>query len=752
MDPTIPREQRPARQAFPWSTPVLVLLLYAACLFVATYPVLTTPASRLPGGAHDTLQALWVMRWYKTCLLQGRSPLHCPGIDYPVGGHLGNFSPLYFHALLYLPLSLVVSNDVLCYNLLWLSSLLFTGLATFWTLWRLLRCRAAACLGGLLVMLAGRTLLHAHGHLELILLGWVPLFLLGWVRWVDRPTWRRLGSAWGLYVLVVLGSAYFAVLVLVPAALYALCRACAGGAAGLLPWLRRRLVPGLAFATVTAPAVLLLFLPQLLSRAEGYAQSRALDVLSQPGVPPWVYVLPPRLHLLGHLLPADLDAGTDAAPPYAHAYLGVVCLALLGYAAVRRVSFPGAGYWWLALAVLAVLSFGGFWEIGGHRLTLPMGWLQRTVFVFRELRGIHRTSLLTSFPAAVLAAAAFRHLLGRVSSRAGRLLLFAAAVAVAVADLAMMPFSRGELPAVPPCYALIRQRHPDATFLEVPQCNSGDYGLGLNVACMYWQSVHGGRTSAGDSGYPNWLYDERCLEPSPFALSRLASAGYLADPEAMTVDLASNVRFADYAWLYLTAHHLDYTVLHQDYARRAGLAEAVARLKAQLAGARVHEDEATAVYDRRLLPPRRRPTLLCTDGWRFRGDYYCQDGDWHTEFTCAVARVARLAVFNPPGDAPLTLTWEARSVYRPRSVRLCAGGRELARWQVRPDGLDRYTSPPFRLPAGLQELTLESDGDEKPRRAWEGANASDPRPLSLRVARLELDAVPAASAPPDGQQ
>jgi hypothetical protein len=729
----------------PWSTPVLVLLLYAACLFVATYPVMTTLTSRLPGGAGDQVQALWVMRWYKTCLLQGRSPLHCPGIQYPVGGHPGNFSPLYFHALLYLPLSLVVRNDVLCYNVLWLSSLLFTGLAAFGVLWRLLRCRAAACLGGLLVLLAGRTLVHAHAQLELMTLGWVPLFLLAWMRWLDRPTGRRLVAAAGLYVLVVLGSAYFAVLVLIPAGLYAAYRACAGGRAGLLPWLRQRVVHGLAFAALAAPAVLVLFLPQILGRSEGYAQTRAEDVLHQPGVPPWVYVMPPRFHLLGHLLPGGLGAAGDARPPRGYDYLGVVCLALLGYAALRRVSFRGVGYWWLALAVLAVLSLGGFWEVGRHRLILPMGWLQRTVFVFRELRGIDRLALLTSLPAAVLAAAAFRHLLLRVPSRAGRGALFAAAVAVVVLDLAMVPFSRGRLPAVPPCYALLRQRHPDATFLEVPQFSSGEGGSGLNVACMYWQSIHGGTTTAGFSGYRNWMYDERCLEPSPFALARLASAGYLADPEVMTVDLAANVRFADYAWLYLSAHHLDYAVVHQDAARHIGVADAVGRLEAQLGCARVYEDGATVVYDRRLLPPPRRPTLLCTDGWRFRSPSYCQDGRWCREFTCAVARVARLAVFNPRGDTPLTLTWEARSVYHARAVRLCSGTQELARWDVAPDGLHRYTSPPFRLPAGVEELTLESDGDEKPRRPEEGANANDPRPLSLRVARLELAAVPDGS-------
>src|SRR5262249_22321144 len=155
-------------------------------------PMVRTFASRLPGCTDDTLQALWLMRHYRNCLCEGGPWLRCPDVQFPVGAPLGNFSPLHLQAALYLPLSLALENDVLCYNLVWLAQLVFTGLGTFALAWHVLRDRFTAGAGGLLAMLGGPVLMQAHGHLELTALGSVPIFLVSWMRWVDQPTKGRL--------------------------------------------------------------------------------------------------------------------------------------------------------------------------------------------------------------------------------------------------------------------------------------------------------------------------------------------------------------------------------------------------------------------------------------------------------------------------------------------------------------------------------------------------------------------------------
>src|SRR5262249_32805500 len=98
---------------------------------------------------------LWIMRWYKTCLLEGKSVALCPEIQHPVGAPLGNFSPLHFQAMLYLPLSTLLHDDIFRYNTVWLFGMLSTGMVTFALAWQMLRDRGCAAFAGMLAMLSG---------------------------------------------------------------------------------------------------------------------------------------------------------------------------------------------------------------------------------------------------------------------------------------------------------------------------------------------------------------------------------------------------------------------------------------------------------------------------------------------------------------------------------------------------------------------------------------------------------------------
>ena len=150
---------------------------YVGLLALATWPMARTFGSRLAGDPSDPLMHLWLMRWARTCLLEGRSPIFCPELQYPVGAAMGNFSPLQFQALLYIPLSFLTANDVLCFNAIWLFGMTTTGLGTFLLAWQAVRDRWCALLAGMLAMLAAPMLLHGRAHLELIHLGCFPLFV-----------------------------------------------------------------------------------------------------------------------------------------------------------------------------------------------------------------------------------------------------------------------------------------------------------------------------------------------------------------------------------------------------------------------------------------------------------------------------------------------------------------------------------------------------------------------------------------------
>jgi hypothetical protein len=699
---------------------LITTLFYVVCVSIATWPRMFLFRSSLP-DRFDALQHLWIMRWYKTCLFEGRSVFLCPEIQHPIGAPLGNFSSLHLQALLYLPLSLVIANDVICYNLIWLSGLLLTGLGTFAFVWHVLRDRRCAAFGGLLAMLSTPVLIHAHGHLELIFVGGFPLFLVAWMRFVERPGLGRMVLAVLAYVVVAMSAAYFLVFAIFPALLYLGIQALRGGYRGAWPWLRGRTPWLIGFAGAALPLLLVLFSSQIWGVMHGFSLVRLRDDFNKFGAPPWSYVLPTGFHALGRLLPLNSNSLLGTIAGECSAYLGVVTLLLIVYAAIHRVAFPAAGYLWSALALLVVLSFGAFWHYGMYRIPLPSAFLWKFFPIIRMTRAPARFSLFAGVLASVVAAAGLRHLLARLPSRGVQWAVLGGLTVVAVVDLSMAPFWYGTLPQMPGCYAFVRQTDPHAALVEVPHIGTG--GSELNAACTYWQALHRLTTSAGYSGQPNAPEDARMGHNSPFHFEHLVKPDYLRDPAWMSFDVTTGVDYKDFVWLYLTVNRFDYVVVHKWASGPSDPPLYLDRVFALLDECRVYDDAMTTVFARERLRAPLRPVTMCLEEWQGRSK-------WKGRWNCRIPQTARFVVYNPDADQDLTLVIDAATPVRDQAVRVRAGAREVAVWRLPAGDYRRCVSPTFRLPAGLQELAIDSG------RAGQEPGAQ--KPHGLRVAGVGL--------------
>lgn len=730
------------RSALGWKTLTLLVVSYVTAVLLATYPVVCTFTSRLPGSRSDPLQALRVMRWYKDSMLHGYPLLQCPGLQYPIGAPLGNFSPLHFQSFLYLPLSLAGVDDVLCYNLIWLFNLVFTGMGTFFLVWYVLRDRWCAGFAGLVAMLSGPVLVHALGHIELISLGWIPLFVVGWLRFVDQPTVRRLLLAAFLYIMVGASAAYFAVFAIIPAVCYLLWRGAQERNSGFLQWWWARSGWLFLFAALSGAFMCVLFYPQLWSRAHGYSVLRGSGEFLRYRVPLWGYVLPSSFHPLGRSSPWS-SAWYDGSGYFtveSCSYLGVATWLLVGYAAAARVGFRRASFWWMVLLGCLVLSFGSRCDVFGHQISMPAGWLRHWFYPFRLIRAPARFNLLASIFAALVAAAGLRHFLGCLNKPVWRVVAFVAFCTVAMADLALVPFVTAEVTPMPACYEYLRGLSSQSTLLEAPQYATGECSV-LNASCGYWQSRHQGKTTAGYSGYPNLVAEDLLYHTSPFTQPRLMTKEFLQGAEVMSFDVLSGIHFEDYVWLYLTVHRLDYVVVHKDPLLVEQCLPAVEPLRVRMLHARVFEDPATVVFDRRLLTRPKHPTPLCTQGWH--GPVVRDGHRWRL-----ASRSARITVFNPDETRPLTLTVKAMSLEQGRTVLLRAGERRLCSWHMIPDRFLTFVSPSFTLPSGLSELAIDSDGACRPG-AGEWSAEGDKNAYSLGVSAVQLvtvDPAPASTA------
>ncbi|MEO6809677.1 MAG: hypothetical protein ABI353_11250, partial [Isosphaeraceae bacterium] len=293
----------------------------------------------------------------------------------------------------------------------------------------------------------------------------------------------------------------------------------------------------------------------------------------------------------------------------------------------------------------------------------------------------------------------------------------------------------------------IKQRNPKAAILEVPQYTSmGSY---QTTVCGYWQSEHRLRTNVGYAGQGNARLDNLLLWNSPFEASLLAipsTTAVLSTPVTTGptyINLITQIGpdspdFLDYSWLYTTYHHFDYVIMHRWKGSDREVPVRLDHLTERLESFKVFEEPATVVYDRNLWTPPSRPIGMTANGWRI-----CADAG----VTRVMERQASLVIYNPDPERDLALSITAKALHHPREVRLNAEGRELARWRVEPGRFAKTDTGLFRLPRGLNELTLVCDAEERPTHLREAAMVTDRGPYSLRVNALILGALPLPETP-----
>jgi len=706
-----------------------VSALYTFALGLATYPAVERFGSELAvADFMDPLQHLWLLRWYRSCLLEARFPLFCPEIQWPLGAPIGLFSPLQAQAVLYLLGSLATTNDVLLYNSILYVELMLTGLGSFALARFLTGGFWGPTLAGLAAMLSGPMLLNVQaGGTELMALGAFALFLIGWIRFVDRPSGGRLAAAWGLYLFLCACASYYGLMGTIPAALYVFIQAFQNGRRGVWVWTRPRLVWFGAFSALALLTIPALFAAPIWAMGRGHSLERSSAQFARFGTTLGHYVLPWQTHRLYRALPESCRAW----PLYRQAtsvYLGVVPLALLGYAAGVRLRFRKAGFLWLAFGALVILSLGASVTLGNRQVSMPAQWLRDGVPPFRALRVPVRYGYLGVVCAAVIAGAAAEHLLKRLPCSVPRAAAGLTLAALIVADLGLEPFHTRALPEPPAAYEALRRAEPKAAFLEV---HEPTFHLSYEAAIAYWQARLGGRTSAGYSGVENLALERRAGLASPFRFDRLADPAYPAAEGPERFGLTGAADFEDYLWLYLNIHDYDYVMLHRWTIAGDGPPPALEAIRKRLRHAIRLEDERVAVIDRRLLRPPSHPVAVPVSGW---GDRL----HWRDRTLRTARQSAELAVYCPPEASPRRFEVEAGAHREPRTVRLLLDGFERGRWTVEPGPPRRWISEPLPIEPGLHRVRLESDAEAPARAALAKAIDRPLEPFSFFAAAVRL--------------
>jgi hypothetical protein len=365
-----------------------VTAVYTFVTLATTWPLVARLSSSLPSDLGDPLLNSFIVQWgidHILALASGdigafRSYWHAP-MFHPEPLVLAYSEHLFAQALQAGPIYAATGNILLCYNLLFLSTFVLSGLGMYLLSRELTGSSAAGFVGGLLYAFALYRVAQ-FSHLQALSSQWLPFALYGLRRFFTTRQLKPLVGAIFALVAQNLSNGYYLIFFAPFVVAY-----CLYEIADRQLWTDLRVVTGLAGAAIaTALATLPWLVPYLVLRASGF-DARAFD------------------EVRGYS--ADLLAWVTAAPAnrawgWLHTFVkaegelfpGVVTvlLALLGVAArtrtLWRATSPTRRTWQKVAApliliaaiavtafVLLVLATGDtHWHVLGQRITMRQPW------------------------------------------------------------------------------------------------------------------------------------------------------------------------------------------------------------------------------------------------------------------------------------------------------------------------------------------------------------------------------------------
>jgi len=188
---------------------------YTVIALVMTWPLARGIARDVAWDLGDSVLNMWTLAW--DCeQLRGIFFGHYSHLRYFFDANIFHPAPLTLaysehlvpQALQVFPIYAVTKNPILCYNLLFLSTFVLSGLGMFLFARELTGSSAAALLAGLLFAFAPYRVPQAS-HLQVLSSQWMPFALYGFRRYVEGGRIRALAGASVAVVLQGLSSGYY---------------------------------------------------------------------------------------------------------------------------------------------------------------------------------------------------------------------------------------------------------------------------------------------------------------------------------------------------------------------------------------------------------------------------------------------------------------------------------------------------------------------------------------------------------------
>jgi hypothetical protein len=422
-----------------------VLVVAAALIItvVMTWPLAIRGASAGRIDSGDGQFSIWNVAWVARTLVADPRGLYDANIFYPHRGTLAYSEANLGAGALAVPFYWASGgNPYVAHNAVVFITFVLALTGTYWLVRHLTGHRGGAAVAAVGFAFCPYVFTHIP-HIQLLMTAGLPYSLLALHRFVERQTAGRAAVLGLALAAQALSCGYYGIFAGLLAGYGVLFYAASRGL-----WRGWRFWAGAAFAATLSVAIVLpFFLPYLeLQQGEGFA--RSLDD-SRRWSANWRSYVASGAWAHRWVL-ARLDPWVEVLfPGVVTTVLGL--LGVAGVAGAARVKPAGVsrddGWFYASVAVIAL------WSSFGPAAGL-YAWLYKAVPVFSWLRAPSRLGLLVALALAVLGGCAVKALLGRVRRPAAAA---AALVALAMADVCVVPLFMVEARPVAPAYESLRK-------------------------------------------------------------------------------------------------------------------------------------------------------------------------------------------------------------------------------------------------------------------------------------------------------
>jgi len=360
-------------------------LLYAVLAAALTWPLGTALESSIPWDMGDPLLNSWILAWSADHLwrfLTGEWSAFAgywnANIFHPAPLALAYSEHLFAQAVQILPIWALTKNPVLCYNLVFLSSFVLSGLGTFLFVRRITGHAHAALAAGIFYAFAPYRI-PQFSHVQVLSSQWMPFVLYGMRVYLDTGRRPALAGATAAWIAQNLSCGYYLIFFAPVLAIYV-----AGELTLRHRWRDWRAIAMLAASAIVTAAATYPFLAPYLELRRLEFPPRPIEEVRAFSADLLAYVTAhPTQWLWGARLRGVTKAEGEAFLGFVPMALAVVGIARAITGAVRATSSHGYEDGWRRIAValaaaavvasvavgLIVLLSGGIsWRVGLYRL------------------------------------------------------------------------------------------------------------------------------------------------------------------------------------------------------------------------------------------------------------------------------------------------------------------------------------------------------------------------------------------------